>query len=286
MEITLNQVDSYRRWHRTWQLHKLDVRRIGVSRILNSGSLVLIRSVLFSYTLGVWIFAIVFDIQHGEMSGHFAYFTHLCYTGLLAYLGASLIHTVGFWRCGGEPSSFTGMARTLQLLHWLLFESALVYATVVTTMFWGLIYKAQIYDTAEHRWLNASVHATNAVCIFVDAAVGGMVFSAHWTHPLVLAVVMVLYLVLAFLNKAINGWFVYDFIDYEKHGWVVMGTALGIAAGIVVVYYALYGILMLLDRMLPPRFTTELLLSDDNDEHNIKDKEPNTIDTVLNVHSV
>ncbi|KAJ2082676.1 hypothetical protein H4R24_001426 [Coemansia sp. RSA 988] len=271
METISSNTDIYQGWQQTWQLHKLDVRRIGTSRILNTGGLVLLRAVLFSYTLGVWICAIIFDAQHGEMSGHFAYFTHLCYTGLLAYLGASLVHTVSSWRRGGTPSSFEGMPRTLQLLHWLLFESALVYAVVVTAMFWGLLYKAQTYSTAEHRWLNASVHATNAVCILVDAAAGAMVFSAHWSHPLVLVVIVTLYLALVFLNKAINGWFAYDFINYKEHGWVVLATALGIAAGIVVVYYALHGILVLLDKLLPPQFTSEPLTNND-DEHSIEDK--------------
>ncbi|KAJ2826768.1 hypothetical protein IWW50_002207 [Coemansia erecta] len=87
-------------------------------------------------------------------------------------------------------------------------------------MFWALIYNADAYVSGEHRWLNASVHAANVVCILVDSVAGSMVFSPHWTHPTMLVFVVGLYLALAYVNRAINGWFVYSFIDYNRHGWM------------------------------------------------------------------
>ncbi|KAJ2642561.1 hypothetical protein GGF44_001600 [Coemansia sp. RSA 1694] len=253
---------AYRWWQRLFRLHTLDHRRVGSSRILGTGVLLSIRSIFFAYTLTVWIFTIVYDAKHGRIQGHFVYFTYLCHTGLLAYFASSTFHTLQLWRRRGSPSSFTNMPKTLQLLHWLLFNSVLLFATVVTVLFWSLVYKANDYNGAEQRWSNASVHALNSVCILVDMLVGAMIFSPHWSHSLTLALIAMLYLALAYINHAVNGWFTYDFLDYGKHKATVAPTIIGMFIGFVVVYYVIYSLQLLLERLLPPRFATQMPLQD------------------------
>ncbi|KAJ2480995.1 hypothetical protein IWW56_002075 [Coemansia sp. RSA 2131] len=201
------------------------------------------------------------------MSGHFAYFTYLCYTGLVAYMASSLIHTVLFWRRSTHVS-FQSMPRTLQLFHWLLFESVVVFAMLVTPVFWAVLYDADTYVGGEHRWLNASVHAANLGCILVDVVAGSMVLSPHWIHPAILAFVVALYLALAYLNKAINGWFTYNFIDYDRHHWMVLVYAIGILAAVVLIYYIIYALQLVLDRLLPPKvsLSSPRPLSSDSDD--------------------
>ncbi|KAJ2384981.1 hypothetical protein GGI05_004837, partial [Coemansia sp. RSA 2603] len=143
------ETQHYGRAHRFFRTHTLDHRRAGGSRLLSAGQHVVLRTVFLVYTLAAWIASIVLDAQSGQMSGHFVYFTYLCYTGLLAYLAASLFHTVQLWR--GRDGSFGSMAHVLQLLHWLLFASALLFATVVSVVFWAVIYKADTYRGV-HRW--------------------------------------------------------------------------------------------------------------------------------------
>ncbi|KAI9503730.1 hypothetical protein BX070DRAFT_224433 [Coemansia spiralis] len=253
--IQLAQVrkDEYRCWQTVFRLHKLDPRRAGASRIFGTGMLLAIRSVLFAYTLAVWIVSVIEDVQNGVMKAHFVYFTYLCYTGLLAYLASSLFHTLQYWR-RGEPTSFTQMPKTLQLLHWLLFESVVLYAVIVTALFWSLIYSPDNYTTQELKWTTASVHATNSVCVIVDMVIGSMVFSPHWSHPLLLCIVVTLYLALAYINYAVNGWFVYSFLDYKKHKAMEAAIIFGLLAGFLVVYYVVYVLQLLLDRFFSPKF--------------------------------
>ncbi|KAI8321696.1 hypothetical protein GQ54DRAFT_275616 [Martensiomyces pterosporus] len=242
--------DDFNRAHKLFRLHTLNHSRVSGSRLLSPVGSVAVRSVLFTYTLTVWIFTIVSDARHGKMSGHFAYFTNLCYTGLLAYFASSLFHTVQFWR-RGTASSFTSMPRILQLMHWLLFSSALVYAIVVTVIFWGVLFKSSEYKSSASLWSTASVHALNTVFMVVDMFVGAMVLSPHWTHPTVLSFIGLLYVMLAYLNEAINGWFTYSFLNYKKLKAVEFPVILGILAGFLVAYYVLYGIHQLVDRVLP-----------------------------------
>ncbi|KAJ1817165.1 hypothetical protein LPJ60_004972 [Coemansia sp. RSA 2675] len=251
---------TYRPWQRVFRLHTLDHQRITASRIVGTGTLLAIRAIFFLYTLAVWLFTIIHDTQQGRMKGHFVYFTYLCHTGLLAYLGSSTFHTLQQWY--GTPS-FSNMYKTLQLLHWLLFDSVLLFATVVTVLFWSLIYRSSDYNSAELRWSTASVHALNLVCILVDMLVGAMVFSSHWSHSLTLAVIGMLYLALAYINQAVNGWFAYDFLDYKKHRTTIAPTIIGMFAGFLLIYYVIYGIQLLLDRVLPPRFATRTRLHDE-----------------------
>ncbi|KAJ1719762.1 hypothetical protein LPJ53_005525 [Coemansia erecta] len=255
---------GYGRGHRFFRLHTLDHRRAGGSRVLSTGGLVILRALFFAYTLAAWLASIVLDAQSGQMRSHFVYFTYLCHTGLLFYLLASLIHTVQLWR---RPTDtlFSRMPHVLQLMHWLLFASALLFSTVVSVMFWTMIYEKDEYRGVR-RWVNASVHGTNVGFMWMDMLVGAMVFCPHWSHPLVLALVVALYLALAYVNEAVNGWFTYDFIDYREHKALEAPILLGVLLGIVLLYYVLCGVHLLLDRYLPPRFARDRRYADEAEE--------------------
>ncbi|KAJ1887188.1 hypothetical protein LPJ66_009244 [Kickxella alabastrina] len=255
---------EYRRWHRVFRLHTLDHWRVGGARLFSTGYLVAIRAAFFVYTLFGWIFSIIFATKNHEMQYYFIRFTYLCYTGLLFYLGASLYHTYQLWR-RGAPSSFSNMPRTLQLMHWLLFASALLYATVVSVMFWSLIYKSADYPTNVNRWINISVHGTNFFIMWTDMVLGSMMLSPHWSHTLFFTVVVVLYLSLTYINEAASGWFPYDFINYRIHKEKQIGINIGMLAGFVLMYYVLYGLQLLLDRFSPPNFTLKPPPADDED---------------------
>ncbi|KAJ2600914.1 hypothetical protein H4R99_003169 [Coemansia sp. RSA 1722] len=254
-------------WHMWFRLHTLDHRRVGGSRLVGTGTLAIIRAVFFVYTSAGWLLSVILDAKDGNMKGHFVYFTYLCYTGLLAYLAASLVHTVQVWR-RGSPTLFVRMPKVLQLMHWLLFASALLYATIVSVMFWSLIYQSSDYTSTKRKWVNASVHGTNIVIMWADMILGAMVFCSHWSHPLLLCFLMALYLSLAYINEAVNGWFAYGFINYKVHKALEIPIILGILVGTAVIYYLLYGLQLLLDRVLPPKHITDQsgLEDDDGDE--------------------
>ncbi|KAJ2157490.1 hypothetical protein GGF46_004462 [Coemansia sp. RSA 552] len=248
-------INDCRRWQRACRLHTLDRRRIVMPRVSGPGFLTLVRGGLLVYTLTVWIASVAYDAAHGDMSGHFAYFTYLSHTGLLVYFASSFICTAYFW--SEQRHLFSRLPRTLQLLHWLLFESAVVFAVTVMLVFWIALYNPDNYTTTAHRWITISVHAANVMCILLELMAGAMKFSPHWTHPLVLVVIIGLYLALAYMNRAINGWFTYDFLDYDKHtGPIILGIVLGIGSGMVIAYYIVYCAQLLLERLLPPRCNT------------------------------
>ncbi|KAJ2787379.1 hypothetical protein GGI15_000743 [Coemansia interrupta] len=254
---------GYGRGHRFFRLHTLDHRRAGGSRVLSTGGLAILRTLFFAYTLAAWLASIILDAQSGQIRSHFVYFTYLSHTGLLFYLLASVFHTIHLRRhCDG--SSFTRIPHVLQLMHWLLFASALLFSTVVSIMFWTMIYRADEYHGVR-RWVNASVHGTNVGIMWVDTLVGAMVFCPHWSHPVVLALVVALYLALAYINEAVNGWFTYDFINYKEHRALEAPILLGVLLGIVLLYYVMYGVHILLDRYLPPKFASDRRYADEED---------------------
>ncbi|KAJ1963003.1 hypothetical protein GGI12_002311 [Dipsacomyces acuminosporus] len=244
--------DDCSRVHRFFRLHAFNPHRVSGSRALGPGGIAAVRAVLFAYALTVWVFTIVRDAHKGAMNGHFAYFTNLCYTGLLAYLTSSLFHSVQNWR-RGSPSSFTNMPYVLQLLHWVLFSSVLVYAVIVTVIFWSVLFDISKFSNTADLWSTTSVHALNTVFILIDMFLGAMALSPHWSHPMLLAFVGLLYVMLAYLNEAVNGWFTYGFLNYKKLKGFESLIILGIFVALLIVYYALYGIQLLLDRWLPLR---------------------------------
>ena len=67
-------------------------------------------------------------------------------------------------------------------------------------------------DTPYHAWSNISQHILNAIFAFLE-----ILLPASEPHPWLqmapMIVVLALYLALAYVTHATQGWYVYDFLD-------------------------------------------------------------------------
>ncbi|KAJ1948409.1 hypothetical protein FBU59_001610 [Linderina macrospora] len=241
---------AYNKAHLALRLHTLDHQRVVGSRIGGLPLILALRATMFAYALFVWIYSLARDSGAGTGNVHFAYFTNLCYTGLVAYLAVSLYHTTRALQTR-TTGSFSDMWPTLQLLHWLLYASVAVFSIIVTCVYWGLLYPSAHNMGVRDKWINVSVHAMNTVFFLLDTVVGGMAFTSHWSHPCILAAVGFLYIMLAYLNEAINGFFTYSFLNYKQKKGVEAAYVFGLLAGLFILYYLIWALQLLLDRVLP-----------------------------------
>ncbi|ORX69522.1 hypothetical protein DL89DRAFT_267719 [Linderina pennispora] len=250
MGIETEPTAAYNRAHRALRLHTFDHTRVAGSRIGGLWFLLAVRALMFSYALFVWVFSLVRDARAGTGNVHFAYFTNLCYTGLVAYLAASLYHTVRAIR-QRSTASFSDMWPVFQLMHWLLYGSVAVFSVIVTGVYWSMLYPSAHNMSGRDTWINASVHAMNTGFFVVEAVVGGMVLTSHWSHPCVLVAVGFMYVMLAYVNEAVNGFFTYDFLNYKEKKGVEAAYIFGLLAALFIIYYVVWALQRLLDRMLP-----------------------------------
>jgi hypothetical protein len=68
----------------------------------------------------------------------FSYFTHLSYTGLLAYFWAAGVQTALYAR-NGRAYPLQRWPRVLQVAHVALQSTAVVFPVLVTAVFWALL---------------------------------------------------------------------------------------------------------------------------------------------------
>lgn len=102
-------------------------------------------------------------------------------------------------------------------------------------VFWAVIFDsfASRYDT----WSNISVHALNSVFALFE-----LVFTRadppHWIHLLYLIIFLALYLGVAYITVATQGFYVYSFLNNNNSGGRarVTGYIFGILAGTIVIF--------------------------------------------------
>jgi hypothetical protein len=107
----------------------------------------------------------------------------------------------------------------------------------VTIVYWGVLYSGSWFTREFDAWHNISQHALNSAFALFE------IFMTRtnpppWIHLLWLIVILLLYLGLAFITLATQGFYVYDFLSYKHDGGrgFVAAYVLGIAVGIVIVF--------------------------------------------------
>ena len=227
--------------------------------------LAFIRS-LFS----LYAFCTIFTIfgyydSHGEAIDNrqwFSYFTNLTYVGLAFYFLFSAIHTWSYWRTG--KALLQSWPRPLQALHAVFYTTVVTYPFLVTIVYWGVLYKAPWFPVVEDAWSNVRILSGLAfTCCFAD--ITGSQVSKHginsaWAlfeviltctsprpllHMLFLIILLALYLGLAYLTKATEGFYVYSFLDPSTGVNHVVAYCIGIPVAACVIFGIVEGILWL-----------------------------------------
>lgn len=101
-------------------------------------------------------------------------------------------------------------------------------------MYWGLL--AGSFPTTFALWSNTSQHALNSAYAFFEI-VFPRTERLPWLSLIPVILLLALYLGLAYLTHATQGFYVYPFLDLQAHSsGVVAGYILGILVAAIVIF--------------------------------------------------
>lgn len=112
-------------------------------------------------------------------------------------------------------------------------------------MFWALLAPADGFPTTEALWSNTSQHALNSAYALFE-----IIFSRTeplpFLHLIPIILILALYLALAYLTHAVQGWYTYDFLDLNNHSsGIVAAYIVGILVGAIVVFLIVRYVILL-----------------------------------------
>lgn len=223
--------------------------RFETSWLLTPWALFFFRAIFAFYALVVLFFNIIWESVQPAYGGttaagrSFSYFTILTYWGLAFYFLVASIHTFTYARTG--TPLLNRFPRFLQALHSFYYTTIITYPFLVTIVFWAVLYSGVWWPQRYYGWSNISEHAMNSLFALFE-----LIFPRTtpplWIHILWLLVVLALYLGLAYLTYDVQGWYVYSFLDPRNgHRAKTVGYILGIAAGIIVIFCIVKGLVWL-----------------------------------------
>ncbi|RVX68720.1 hypothetical protein B0A52_07606 [Exophiala mesophila] len=222
----------------------LDVPRSGfdpnhtftTSWILTPLLLSLIRLLIFLYCLTTqlthWIYYGVHDAN--TLSGReFSFFTVLTFWGILFYNLFAGMHTLVYALKG--RSWLDGWPRFLQALHSFLYTTVVTFPFLVTIVYWAILYSGPWFPVEFNAWSNVSRHALNALFALIEIVLPAT-NTPPFLHLVGLVIILLLYLALAYLTYATQGFYVYSFLNPDTGTGRVTGYCFGIFAAILVIF--------------------------------------------------
>jgi len=200
--------------------------------------------VLFSLRalLSVYAFTTLFTIfglngTHGMSEASrrsFSYFTHLTYWGLAFYFAFSAIHTLSYW-LKGTPF-LARWPRALQVAHSMFYSTIVVYPFIVTIVYWALLAPSGGFPSAFALWSNTSQHALNSAYALFEI-IFARTSPLPWIDLVPVIILLALYLALAYVTEATQGFYTYDFLNLKKHSsGIVAAYIIGILVAAIIVF--------------------------------------------------
>ena len=112
-------------------------------------------------------------------------------------------------------------------------------------MFWALLAPSGGFPTTKDLWSNISQHALNSAYALFEI-IFPRTEPLPFLHIIVIVFILALYLSLAYLTHAVQGWYTYDFLNLDKHSsGVVAGYIIGILVGSIIVFLIVRYIILL-----------------------------------------
>ncbi|RYP32295.1 hypothetical protein DL767_005270 [Monosporascus sp. MG133] len=187
----------------------------------------------------------------GSTKASFSFFTVLTYWGIAFYLLAAAVHTATYARNSTSRGPLLArFPRPLQALHSLLYTTVTTYPLLVTIVYWAVLYPTSFgaaggFPNAYTAWSNASQHALNSLFalfeIFVPRTQPPPLVHLWW-----LIVILALYLGLAYVTLATQGFYVYPFLNPAETAGGRRGVTayiFGILAAVIVVFGIVWGVI-------------------------------------------
>ncbi|CAG8119481.1 unnamed protein product [Penicillium nalgiovense] len=188
--------------------------------------------------------------DHASISHSFSYFTWLTYWGTGFYMLFAAIHTACYARMG-RSLLLDRWPRAFRVLHSLLYVTVTTYPFLVTILYWALLFAPPGFENIFTGWQNISLHCLNSVYALLE-----IVLPATAPHPSIaipfLILMLLLYLCVAYITHAAEGWYPYSFLDVGNHGQksiLVMGYCFGILAVVLVIFLVSWALIHLRRRL-------------------------------------
>ncbi|KAH9890691.1 hypothetical protein C8Q73DRAFT_135673 [Cubamyces lactineus] len=190
--------------------------------------LAIIRLGLAFYGLFVLLFHLIWDaVKTHEADSFFSYFTHLSYTGLVAYYFAAGVQSLCYVRNRQKSYPLQRWPRPLQFLHLLLYSTISSYPFVVTVIFWALLSGPSTFGTTFDGWTNISEHAMNSLYALIEILLTN-VGPSPWLHLPLCIIMLACYLGVAYITHATQGLYTYSFLDPHKEHAKLAGYIVGV----------------------------------------------------------
>ncbi|RMJ13270.1 hypothetical protein CDV36_007044 [Fusarium kuroshium] len=224
--------------------------RFETSWLLNPWLLFAFRALISIYAFVTRFFIIGWTCTHSEVGGceevrhSFSYFTILTYWGIAFYFAFAAIHTFTY-ALRGRPL-LDSFPRPLQALHALFHSTIITYPFLVTIVYWVVLYKGEWFTITFSAWSNVSQHGLNSLFALFEIFIP-RTNPPEWVHIPWLILILALYLALAYITQATEGFYVYSFLDHNDVGGrgIVAAYIIGIAVGIVVIFCIVWCIIWL-----------------------------------------
>ncbi|ORX46738.1 hypothetical protein DM01DRAFT_1410463 [Hesseltinella vesiculosa] len=177
--------------------------------------------------------------QAGQMKTFFAFFTDLTYIGLNAYLVTSCYHHVAYVWFEKDLKSFFKQPTVLNYLYVYLYHTVIVFNAVTPLVYWAFLSSGSSKMTVLGNFLNDNVHGVSFFIMLVDVIFNRM--QVYTNMVLLLLVNVVLYMCLAFIVHAVDGIWVYPFLNWS-HGATAAMMYLIVGLIFTVVFFIMMGI--------------------------------------------
>ncbi|KAF5377985.1 hypothetical protein D9757_009831 [Collybiopsis confluens] len=250
-------------------------RNFVTSPWFSSTVLAAIRGTVALYTLVTLLVILIMDaVSFHNADSYFSFFTELTYIGICSYYWASFTQTLVYalrlrrLDTGSEnlpDYPLQSWPRILQLLHVILRTTMVSYPILVTIVFWGILASPSVFKTPFSAWSNISIHALNTVWSLFEM-LGTNSPPPKWTVLPFIIVVLALYLGLAYVTKATQGFYPYPFLDPSKGSARLAGYIVGIAVAACIVFAFAKGIMWARMRMSGVRGREGKMVEGDDEE--------------------
>lgn len=185
-----------------------------------------------------------------------SYFTFLTFWSLAFYFGISSIHTflyaTNIRRSNPRTSPLhDSFPRALQLSHHFYYTTITTFPFLVTIVFWATLYGNPWPTSSPYtQWLNITVHGLNSLFAIFEILFTATKPPPFFSHLAVILALLSLYLGLAYLTKATQGFYVYAWMD-PAWGWEgIVAHVAGYAAGMTGIYVIVWGVMWLRERLV------------------------------------
>ncbi|KAM3422723.1 hypothetical protein BST61_g208 [Cercospora zeina] len=200
-------------------------------------------------------------LDRGAIAKSFSFFTFIVFWSQAFYFTVSSWHTFTYAKKkknASAPSSKSHLhddfPRFLQFAHSLWHSTIITYPFLVSIVYWSTMYagpwsSAMVFT----RWMNVSIHGLNSLFALLEILCSAVAPPPVVPHLLVILLGLSLYLGLAYVTHADQGFYVYEWMN-PAWGWrSVTGHVFAYAAGMIGIYCAVWVAIWIRERTLGSR---------------------------------